>query len=760
MAQLRELIVSGPARFVGASTFNDDVVLNKGATSYANIIPGEIDAHSLGNSTYRWNGIYGNTVYFGGTTYYINGTAANLPATTIAGLTVAGDLLPSTSVAYNLGSSSKRWLTLYVGNGAEGTAANTGAVQITGGLSTSGKSFMGSDLVITGDIDIQGQNADHFVKFTHTTSSDTGFDWRLGYLGTGNGDANYFVIQSNSTSATWTDVIRLGLTSFDASFAGNINPRTANTGSIGTSTLKWNKIYATTFYGDLDGNAKTATNATNATTASKLAVNAGSATRPIYFASGIPVQCNETLAVNISKNAATATVASKLATARTISIDTGATGTATSFDGSSNITIPITSVKESYLSWGGKNFSGTYGCIDAAMISELGANRLAFGKAAGIIIQYSTDGGNHWSDYGASDSAKIGLFSSGYGFTIGKATKDTITTNCMLRVIIDSDAFGIYTVLNKFVIYLSTNGCSGCYCTIDASLQSSPTTFTTFADRIPVSGWSGYNIINTSGITTYGNSANNQYGLIRFTFGCTGVNTKYSGLIVSKIMGFGGVGWSTPSTMAQTGHLYAYDSSQNAIFPAKITATEFKGSLSGNATTASKLNTNAGEDGKPIYFAGGIPVAFVKTIGSTARPVYVNDGTITACSATIGSTINPVYMNGGTITASNATVGSVSRPIYLNAGAMTAVTAVGTAYGGTGNTTYNENRVVYTESATKISSTNHFASSIKMAINSTTEPKTTFHVEGSANVDGEFSLDSKVKFVYNNTDKCVDIIFI
>ena len=176
------------------------------------------------------------------------------------------------------------------------------------------------------------------------------------------------------------------------------------------------------------------------------------------------------------------------------------------------------------------------------MVSDLGANRLMFGKAAGITIQYSTDGGSTWIDYGASDSAKVALFSSRYGFNIGKATKATLTTNCMLRVIINTDAFGIYTVLNKFVIYLSTSGCGGCYCTIDASLESSPTTFTTFANKVPVSGWSGYNVINTSGITTYGNSPSSQYGLIRFTFGCTSVNTNYTGLNISQIMGFGGVG--------------------------------------------------------------------------------------------------------------------------------------------------------------------------------------------------------------------------
>lgn len=51
-------------------------------------------------------------------------------------------------------------------------------------------------------------------------------------------------------------------------------------------------------------------NADSATTASKLSKNAGSATKPIYFSGGVPVQCNDTLGVNISGNAATATVAS------------------------------------------------------------------------------------------------------------------------------------------------------------------------------------------------------------------------------------------------------------------------------------------------------------------------------------------------------------------------------------------------------------------------------------------------------------------
>lgn len=49
-----------------------------------------------------------------------------------------------------------------------------------------------------------------------------------------------------------------------------IAPSTNNSYTLGTSSLKWSNVYATTFTGDLTGNASTATTATNATTASKV----------------------------------------------------------------------------------------------------------------------------------------------------------------------------------------------------------------------------------------------------------------------------------------------------------------------------------------------------------------------------------------------------------------------------------------------------------------------------------------------------------
>lgn len=228
------------------------------------------------------------------------------------------------------------------------------------------------------------------------------------------------------------------------------------------------------------------------------------------------------------------------------------------------------SVKEANIQWGGKNFAGSFGAIDAAMVADLGANRMAFAKAAGITIEYSTNGGSTWTDYGASEATKLGLTSTGAGLYLGKHnTSGTGTANDRLRITFDTSLAKIYTQLNKFVIYVSTNGASGFTCTIDAATNGAPTAFHTFADHVPLSGWSGYNVINTSTITTYGNSSN-QYQKLRFTFAQTAANSKYTSASVSIILGFGGVGWTTPSNMAKNGHIYSFDANQNAIFPSKI----------------------------------------------------------------------------------------------------------------------------------------------------------------------------------------------
>lgn len=83
---------------------------------------------------------------------------------------------------------------------------------------------------------------------------------------------------------------------------------------------------------------KTVNNVAHATNAEKLDSNAGSATRPVYFNGGKPVAITGNIDNGTTGNAATAT---KLQNARAFNISGDATGTAQSFDGTGNVTIPV-----------------------------------------------------------------------------------------------------------------------------------------------------------------------------------------------------------------------------------------------------------------------------------------------------------------------------------------------------------------------------------------------------------------------------------
>lgn len=270
-------------------------------------------------------------------------------------------------------------------------------------------------------------------------------------------------------------------------------------------------------------------------------------------------------------------LADNLRTPVKISLTTGALGN-TNFDGSKDVQISVTSLKEAYLDWGGQNLTGQYSALDAALVPTLGANRFAFMPAAGVTIEYSRDGGSTWTNYGASDQMKVQLFDGeGTNLRIGAYSSQTGVdkSKYQVRVTIDSVAAKVYTQLKKFVIDISTEGSTGAWVTIDGKTRTDVVagtdTWTTFTNKQGISGWSGFNIINVSGITTYSNN-NSQYQKLRFTFGVTShaSTIKDPGLIVRGIYGYGGMGWTVPSNLAGRGTIYTHDYQQNVFFPNKI----------------------------------------------------------------------------------------------------------------------------------------------------------------------------------------------
>ena len=269
-------------------------------------------------------------------------------------------------------------------------------------------------------------------------------------------------------------------------------------------------------------------------------------------------------------NAATAV---KLKTSRKIAVSGGAAtySKGVDFDGSSNIALPIDSVYGAYITWGGKNITEDVSCIDAAMSDVHSANRAAFMKPAGITIEYSTDAGATWVDYNATDSQKIALVSNveGQKFDLGGPGVTEPTADARLRITIDAYTGGFYTLLKTVLIHF-TNAGKICTVTVEESKNRAPDEFTEVISAASISGWSGWNsypIKRVFGGLDY-QTANIRR--LRFTFATTEAATQCIGVINMRFLGT--TYWICNSEMARSGKLYAYDSSQNATFPANVKA--------------------------------------------------------------------------------------------------------------------------------------------------------------------------------------------
>lgn len=283
---------------------------------------------------------------------------------------------------------------------------------------------------------------------------------------------------------------------------------------------------------------------------------------------------------------------------------------------------------DGYLSWGGTNLSGSVSPVDAAIEPLIGGNKMAFASAASFKIEYSTDGGNTWTDYGAADvdKRKITSVEGGYTTTLGKGSSTDYSKN-QLRITLNANAAGgnTYTSLRKILLNVSTNGATGTkvlvtYRTIGNYINSVDTWGT--VGTYNLSGWSGWNSIPYN--TAFGGSTSqtSQTAQIRLTFSQTG-GTNNMNILNIRMIGI--TNWTTPSTMARTGHLYSYDVDQNATFPGQVTATQFNG----NATSATK----ATQDGNGANIAS----TYLKLAGGTMTGQIIYNDTAGSTFLRIGS---------------------------------------------------------------------------------------------------------------------------
>lgn len=410
-------------------------------------------------------------------------------------------------------------------------------------------------------------------------------------------------------------------------------------------------------------------------------------------------------------NAATA---GKLKNAFTLSLSTAAAGSVT-IDGSQNRSLSVTNLKEAFLSWGGKAIKGSVSPLDAAMSSIHSANRFAFAKPAGIIIEYSNDAGATWNDYATTDAQKIRLVSGiGSSYKIGgpdKAT-GTHTVNDQVRISLIAKNMGVYTSLQKILLNINTNYATGCKVKVEHSTYGAQTTFVEDGNY-GIMGWSGWNSIPIG--ASFGSTTSINWYMIRLTFSVTGVNsdtTKDSALTIVDITGHGPTYWGFPSSMAKTGHLYTYDENQAAIFAGSITVKNTSMYINGEtaesvSNVGFQLQHNGNSIGKLFCSKAGTTsqggtcqLVLGNAKGSTSN--YNARGSIMMYSAattgvtllahTIGTNYSYYFRDhDATIysvgTSTRAAVGDESTPVYVNSnGFLTPCTSLSSGTDNEGNT--------------------------------------------------------------------------
>lgn len=412
--------------------------------------------------------------------------------------------------------------------------------------------------------------------------------------------------------------------------------------TLGSSSNKFTTIYANTFNGT----------ATNATTAEKLSTTAaGSATKPVYFANGIPVECDENL--DIKAKAFHAPV--------TITLGGDLSGSVT-FDGSSQ-----NAALEAEVVGAGKvtnNLTLKFGTGTTE-----GQDIYTFNGETEKTAQLVVDG-----SYLKMTTAE-GVVTIGPGSTLEGLSTDLITVRNDYTKHSEAQAYATDAatkMYNKILTGKEDGSGTGPAEALD-TLYEIANALT--ADQTGLSGLLAN--INTRAKIDGSNIP---------------ADTTWNNLTVGKAGQ-----WSTTRTFAISGTASAAAangipvdgssaSGYTLLLPqvlsgfTKITATTFEGTAT-NAVTATKLGTtDVGGASKPIYLKAGVPTecTSISLTAATAEKLvtgrkFAIGGLLTGTSVVSAANTTEKLFDGSDncyIHVTSATATSLNTPIKLQIGAM------------------------------------------------------------------------------------------
>lgn len=359
---------------------------------------------------------------------------------------------------------------------------------------------------------------------------------------------------------------------------------------------------------------------------------------------------------DVSGNAETA---SKLETPRTIAISGAVTGTATSFDGSKNISIPTTAVDGTKVSVFGKATSSAAGTIGAVPAPAAGAQ----GKYLRGDGTWQNPPNTTYAVFkGATSSAAGGTGlvpapAEGYQgrFLRGDGTWQNPTDNKVSQT--SSTANGKYPILLKASTSTS-NATAGALFDADVAINPSTGAFYTrkISGKNTVTRWVDAAKAGGSMVEIEDNSSGGEFTpFIRFksTNGVFVLNGHQDGFLISYL---------TDEDVA-AGSNTVTESLEFTEAGVLVSTGGFQGSLSGNASTSSRWSSSrtltlAGDLTGSVSFNGSANFTLTATIanGSVVTAMIADDAITAAKLATNSVTADAIAANavGASELANNA----------------------------------------------------------------------------------------------------------
>ena len=184
-------------------------------------------------------------------------------------------------------------------------------------------------------------------------------------------------------------------------------------------------------------------------------------------------------------------------------------------------------------------------------------------------MEYSSDAGKTWEDYGLSEAQKRDLFALTCDTYVGLSKSSPVSTNDCVRITIEP--LDRYVSFDQLYIWFSI-GSHTCTLDLERSTIGAKDTFSFIRKDVPLNGWSGPNVINFpygtfgGGVSQTGN--NYKY---RMTFRTTKLgNSTTQSPTINDIRFYGDNAWAIPNDMVKGDYPFSWDRDMNVNFSKQL----------------------------------------------------------------------------------------------------------------------------------------------------------------------------------------------